>query len=38
MVAAAKSSPQNALTYSPAEWYNSSGNKSDQSNDKEAFH
>ena len=39
MVAAAKTSPQNALTDSPAECYNkSSRNKSDQSNDKEAFH
>ena len=38
MVAAVKIKPQIALTDSPAEWYNSSGNKSDQSNDKEAFH
>ena len=38
MVAAAKIKPQIALTDSPSGWYNSSGNKSDQSNDKEAFH
>ena len=38
MVAAAKIKPQIALTDSPVECYNNSGNKSDQSNDKEAFH
>ena len=38
MIAASKRCPQNALTDSPAECYNSSGNKSDQANDKEAFH
>ena len=39
MVAAAKIKPQSALTDSPAECYNTdSRNKSDQSNDKEAFH
>ena len=38
MVAHSKRCPQNALTDAPAEWYNSSGNKSDQANDKEALH
>ena len=37
VAAAAKKYPQGALTDSPAEWYNSGGNKSDQVSDKEAF-